>query len=152
MVNQIEAEITALQADLAHTLTWLRGDYLPSPLPRAVEDRLANLTARFDALRDMVEDREATIAFARTRDEEAVPDEIVGRLISGENPVRVWRQHRGLSLRALADKAAVSPSALSDVETGKSEGRPRVLQRIACVLGVSLDDLVLASDRDAAMA
>lgn len=152
MVNQIEAEITALQADLAHTIAWLRGDYLPSPLPRVVEDRLTNLTARFDALRDMIEDREAAIAFARTREQETVPDEIVGRLISGENPIRVWREHRGLSLRALAARAEVSPSALSDMETGKSEGRPRVLRRIAAVLGVNLDDLVLTPDQDAATA
>ena len=68
MVNKVEAEMTALQADFAHTITWLRGDYLPSPLPKVVEDRLADLTARLDVLRDMVEEREATAAFTgRTR-------------------------------------------------------------------------------------
>ena len=103
MVNKVEAEITALQADFAHTVTWLRGDYLPSPLPKVVEDRLANLAARFDGLRDMVEDREATAAFAATRSQEAVPDAIVGRLIDGENPIRIWREHRGLSLLLLLD-------------------------------------------------
>jgi hypothetical protein len=46
-----------MQADFAHTMTWLRGDYLPSPLPKAVEDRLAILVGRFDALRELVEDR-----------------------------------------------------------------------------------------------
>lgn len=131
MVNSIEGEITAIQADFAHTMTWLRGDYLPSPLPKAVEDRLATLVSRLDALRDMVEDREATAAFARTRDQEAVPDSVVARLLDGENPVRVWRQHRGLSLRSLAGQVGTSPSAVSDIETGKSEGRLSILHRIA---------------------
>jgi DNA-binding Xre family transcriptional regulator len=148
MVNQVEAEITALQADLAHTIAWLRGDYLPSPLPEVVEVRLAELAARFDALRDMVEDREAEIAFAGTRDQEAVPDAIAGRLLGGESPVRVWRQYRGISLRALAAQAHVSTSALSDLETGKSEGRPGSLRRIAIALGITLDDLVSAVSRD----
>jgi hypothetical protein len=149
MVNKVEAEITALQADFAHTVAWLRGDYLPSPLPKVVEDRLANLVARFDGLRDMVEEREAAAAFAATRDQESVPDAIVGRLIDGENPIRVWREHRGLSLRTLAVRAGTSPSVLSDMETGKSEGRPAVLRRIAGILRVSLDELVPSVDREA---
>ena len=150
MVNKVEAEITALQADFAHTVAWLRGDYLPSPLPKVVEDRLASLAARFDGLRDMVEEREATAAFAATRDQESVPDAIVGRLIDGENPIRVWREHRGLSLRTLAARAGTSPSVLSDMETGKSEGRPAILRRIAGILEVSLDELIPAAEREAA--
>lgn len=145
MVNSIEGEITSIQADFVHTMTWLRGDYLPSPLPKAVEDRLATLVSRLDALRDLVEDREATAAFARTRAQEAIPDDVVGRLLDGENPIRVWRQHRGLSLRSLAEQAGTSPSALSDIETGKSEGRLSILQRIARVLDIGLDDLIPAN-------
>lgn len=148
MVNSIEGEITAIQADFVHTLTWLRGDYLPSPLPKAVEDRLASLVSRFDALRELVEDRESAAAFVRTRDQETVPDSVVGRLLDGENPVRVWRQHRGLSLRSLAERAGTSPSALSDIETGKSEGRLSILHRIAGALEVGLEDLIPATARD----
>jgi DNA-binding Xre family transcriptional regulator len=147
MVNSIEGEITAIQVDFAHTMTWLRGDYLPSPLPKAVEERLATLVSRFDALRELVENREAAAAFARTRGQESVPDSVVGRLLDGENPVRVWRQHRGLSLRSLAERAGASPSALSDIETGKSEGRLSILHRIAGALDVSLEDLIPAAGR-----
>jgi hypothetical protein len=53
MANGIEAEISAIQAGSAHTMTWLRGDYLPSPLPKTVEDRLATLISRFDAPREL---------------------------------------------------------------------------------------------------
>ncbi len=147
MVDSIEGEITAIQADFAHTMTWLRGDYLPSPLPKVVEDRLASLVSRFDALRELVEEREAITAFARTRNQESVPDGVVGRLLDGENPVRVWRQHRGLSLRVLAEQVGTSPSALSDIETGKSEGRLSILHRVASALDVSLEDLISAAGR-----
>jgi DNA-binding XRE family transcriptional regulator len=150
MVDRIEGEITAIQADLAQTLTWLKGTYLPSPLPKTLEDRFTDLVGRFDALRDMIEDQEALAAFERTRDQESIPDELVGRLLDGENPVRVWRQYRGLSLRALAEQAGVSSSGLSDIETGKSEGRLSVLSRVAEALGVGLEDLVPAARDEAA--
>jgi DNA-binding Xre family transcriptional regulator len=148
MVSSIEGEITAIQADFAHTMTWLRGDYLPSPLPKAVEERLATLVSRFDTLRELVEDRQAAASFAHTRDQESVPDSVVGRLLDGENPIRVWRQHRGLSLRVLAEQAGTSPSASSDIATGKSEGRLSILHRIAGALDVGLEDLIPAAGGD----
>jgi len=83
-----------------------------------------------------------------SRDQESVPDAIVGRLIDGESPIRVWREHRGLLLRALAARVGTSPSVLSDIETRGSEGRPALLRRIAGILGVSLDELVPATDRE----
>ena len=55
--------------------------------------------------------QEATAAHLRTRDQEAIPDAVVGRLLDGENPVRVWREYRGLSLRSLAERAGISASA-----------------------------------------
>jgi ribosome-binding protein aMBF1 (putative translation factor) len=144
MVNKIEAEISAMQADFAGRMAWLRSNYLPDPLPRTVKDWLEKFEAAFDTLREMAEDQEATAAHLRTRDQEAIPDAVVGRLLDGENPVRVWREYRGLSLRSLAERAGISASALSDTETGKSEGRPATLRRIADILSVSLDDLVPA--------
>lgn len=94
----------------------------------------------------MAEDLEATAAYLRTRDQETVPDDVVGRLLNGDNPVRVSHDYRGLSLRSLAEQIGVRPSVLSDLETGKSEGRPATLRRIADVLKVSLDDLVPAAN------
>ena len=65
------------------------------------------------------------------RDQESIPDAVVGRLLDGENPVRVWREHRGLSLRALAEQADTTPSTLSAIETGKSGGQGATLRRLA---------------------
>lgn len=74
--------------------------------------------------------------------EEVVPAEIVRRLIAGENKVKVWRTHRGLSGRELAADAGVSAPFLSQLESGKKEGSVSVMKKIAAVLRVALDDIV----------
>jgi DNA-binding XRE family transcriptional regulator len=73
---------------------------------------------------------------------ERVPAVIVERLSSGEMPVRVWREYRGLSLRALAREAKISPALLSEIETGKKEGSLKTLAALARALRVDLEDLV----------
>lgn len=74
--------------------------------------------------------------------DELVPAEIVNRLLDGDNPIRVWREHRGMSAKALAEAAEISAPYLSEIETGKKEGKVTVLKRIAEALSVDLDDLV----------
>jgi DNA-binding Xre family transcriptional regulator len=73
---------------------------------------------------------------------EHIPAAVVDRLADGEAPVRVWREHRGLSLRALAAKAGISGAMLSEIENGKKEGSVRTLAALARALGLDLDDLV----------
>ncbi len=98
--------------------------------------------ADYDALVERLEDLEATIAFARTRDEELVPAQVVDRLLAGEAPVRVWRRHRGLKLQDLATRIGRSKAYLSEIECGKKTGSVQVLRAIARTLDVDLDDLV----------
>jgi hypothetical protein len=86
MGNGVEEEITAIQTEFIRTMAWLRNDYLPSPLPEGVENRLGTLVSRFDALREPVEEREATAAFTRSRDQESVPDDVVGQWETGGGP------------------------------------------------------------------
>lgn len=74
--------------------------------------------------------------------DEFVPAEVVNALIDGENPVRVWRSHRRLSARDLAERAGVSAAYISEIETGKKDGSISVMKKIAEVLDVDLDDLV----------
>lgn len=150
MVSRLEAEISAMQAEFAGRMAWLRSNYLPDPLPKAVKDCIEELGSRYDTLREMAEEMEALAAYRATRSQETVPDEVVGRLLDGEHPIRVWREHRGLSLRSLAQRAGMSPSVLSDMETGKSEGRPGVLRALADILNVSLDELLPATGEEAA--
>ena len=73
--------------------------------------------------------------------EEDLPDEMVARLLAGDNPIRVWREHRGMTGRRLAEAVEIQQSYISQIETGKREGTIDVLRRIATALGVTLDDL-----------
>lgn len=71
-----------------------------------------------------------------------LPFEMAERILDGMAPVRVWRQHRGLTARALAAKAGLSTSYLSEIETGKKPGSVKALHALATALEVDLDDLV----------
>lgn len=71
-----------------------------------------------------------------------VPAEFADRLLDGENPVRVWRDFRGLSGKELAAAVGISAAYLSEIETGKKEGSLSVLKAIASALALDLEDLV----------
>jgi len=53
---------------------------------------------------------------------------------------------RGLSLRELARRLEVSPSLVSQIETGKIQPSVRTLYAMVSELGVSLDDVFAAGD------
>jgi len=75
-------------------------------------------------------------------EEERIPSKIVDRLLVGENPVKVWRSHRGLTARELADKTGLSASYISEIERGRKDGSISAMKKIAGVLGLDLDEVV----------
>ena len=86
-----------------------------------------------------------TMQRAQARDEETFPSLFVERLLlSGENPVRVWREYRGLSASELARRASVSNAHISAIESGASTGSVQILRRIADVLDTTMGLLVLS--------
>jgi DNA-binding XRE family transcriptional regulator len=103
--------------------------------------------ADYDALVRAAEDAAdaAQIRAAETRvragEDEYVPIELTRRLMAGEVPVRVWREHRGLSARTLAGRAGVSVAYLSQIETGKKPGSFDAMAKLARALGVDMEDL-----------
>ena len=74
--------------------------------------------------------------------EEFVPETVAYRLIDGEPPLRVWREHRGLSQSGLARAAATRSVQIVDIEAGRRTGSVRTLRRLADALGIGVDDLV----------
>lgn len=74
--------------------------------------------------------------------DEFIPSAMVDRLLNKENPIRVWREYRGLSATALAQQAEISAAYLSELETGKKEGSVGALARIAAALRLTIDDLI----------
>lgn len=94
-----------------------------------------------EALHARIEDLEDRLTLIQREGEEAVPMEVAERLWSGENPIRAWRGHRGLSQRALAEKAGLSGPYLNEVESGKKPGSVKALKALSEALNVSMDDL-----------
>lgn len=92
---------------------------------------------------DLVDGIAASEAKARIAagKEELYPLAIAEALIAGEQPVRVFRKHRGLTHVQLAEKAGVSAPYISEIETGKKAGSFEVMAKIARALNVSLDEL-----------
>jgi transcriptional regulator with XRE-family HTH domain len=60
--------------------------------------------------------------------------------------LRAEREQRGLTLRELARRLEVSPSLVSQIETGKTQPSVRTLYAIVTELGVSLDELFAPAD------
>lgn len=75
-------------------------------------------------------------------EDELIPSEVVFAIIDGENPIRVWREYRGLTQQKLADAAGISKPYLSQIETGKRKGTTEILSAIARALEVSLDEVI----------
>jgi len=75
-------------------------------------------------------------------DEELVPALVTNAILDGENPVRVWRQHREMSQVQLAEATGISQAYLAQIETGKREGTLSLFRSLADALEIDLDDLV----------
>ena len=82
----------------------------------------------------------AIAAIARG-EEELVPEAVAKRLIAGENPLRVWREMRGLTQAALATASGVNRVQIANIESGAKTGSVATLRKLADALGVGLDDL-----------
>ena len=70
-----------------------------------------------------------------------IPSAVVSAVLDGEQPVRVWREQRGLTQDALAAKAGISKAYLCQIETRKRVGALKTLRAIADALAVSVNEL-----------
>lgn len=102
----------------------------------------------FEALLEFVEDAEDLAAAeqiaAAVADGtmETFPGELVFAISDGANPVRAFRDHRGLTAEALAAKAGISRAYLSQIEAGRRNGTAATLKKLATALGVDVDLLI----------
>ena len=89
-----------------------------------------------------IRDYDAAKATLENGEDELIPSEVVFAILDGVNPIKVWRDYRGLTQQQLADAAGISKPYLSQIETGKRTGTTEILSAIAKALDVSLDDVV----------
>lgn len=74
--------------------------------------------------------------------EELIPSKVTYAILDGANPIRVWREYRGMTQQELATKAGISKPYLSQLESGKRAGTTEVLSALAEALRLTLDELV----------
>lgn len=97
-----------------------------------------------EALED-AHDAAAIEAFYRrlvAGEEDTFPADVVDKLLAGENPVRVLRAYRGMTLQQVADACGVTNSHVSQVEKGKRSMSTDLLKKMAVALRVDVELLL----------
>jgi ribosome-binding protein aMBF1 (putative translation factor) len=100
--------------------------------------------AEWERIREILEDAEDLEAVRRVEadpNQDRIPLEVVKRLLDDENPVKVWRELRGLTQQALADAAGLPQSTIARLESGRRKGTVEQMRRLAAALGITLDTL-----------
>lgn len=109
------------------------------------DDSVTISRADYDAMVALLADaediRDATAVAAKlvARETEAYPVEVMDRLLDGDHPVRVFRDHRGLTAQELAGRAGISRAYLSEVENRSKPGSLKAMTKLAAALNIPLD-------------
>jgi DNA-binding XRE family transcriptional regulator len=74
--------------------------------------------------------------------EELVPAELANAMLDGANPIRAWREYRGMTIKSLAQSAGIASAYLSQLETGQRDGTIETMRKLSATLRVTIDDLV----------
>ena len=85
---------------------------------------------------------EALYDRAVAENEEKFPIGVVDRIVAGESPIRVFREHRRMTQKAVAEAAGISTLYISQIERKTRTGSIATLAAIAKALRVDLDDLI----------
>ena len=102
---------------------------------KAIEEDMADLNSAVDIL-----------ARVKAETEELIPSAVVDRLLAGDAPLTVWREHRELSQAELVRRSGVNRIQIIDIEAGRKTGSATTLKKLATALQVDMDDLF--DDRD----
>lgn len=99
----------------------------------------------WDRVKAMVEDAEDAAAYADAvagDDGVRYPAAVAHAMADGVHPLKAWREHKGLTLQALADAAVLSKPYVSQIECGKRAGTAATLRKLATALGVPVEALL----------
>ena len=111
-------------------------------------DRMAVIPlAEYERLVEAAEDAADVRAYDEAKrrlaagEDELIPAEFVNRMIDGDNKVRVWREYRGLTIKALAEATGLTAAYLSQIETGVREGTVETYKKISAALRIKIDSI-----------
>ncbi|ESQ82990.1 helix-turn-helix domain-containing protein [Asticcacaulis benevestitus] len=107
---------------------------------------LVPVTEYEDALAEMeLHDDLRTFAAAKARldagEDEAIPLSIVTRRLSGENPVKIWREYRQITQEQLAQTSGVSRGMIGGIEAGHKQAGVATLKKLATALKCDFGNL-----------
>lgn len=63
------------------------------------------------------------------------------QMLEGVSPIAIWRKRKGMTQRALAEAAGLSPSYLAEIEAGKKPGSVVALAAIAAFFAIPITHL-----------
>ena len=98
----------------------------------------ADLWERLRAAAEEAEDIADLVRFDREDDGLRFPAAVALAIADGVPRLRAWREHRGMTLQALADAAGISAPYISQIEGGKRAGTTATLKKLAAALGLPL--------------
>lgn len=104
-------------------------------------DEYQALQEELEELQD-IRDFDETLARIREGKEEAIPAEFVYRMVRGESSIKVWREYREWTEKALAETVGIDEAHLAQIEAGEIEPSAKTVKRIAEALKVDMDDLI----------
>ena len=107
-------------------------------------DVYLQLAEEAEMLQD-IRDYDSVKAAIERGEEELIPSEVTFAILDGDNPIKVWREYRGITQQQLAEAVGISTPYLSQIENQKRTGTTEVLKAIAKALKVTLDDIVIQS-------
>ena len=98
--------------------------------------------AEYEALLDHNSKLEDRLAALEAEDGSRVPHEVAVAIIRGQSPILAYRNHLGMTLRALSECTGIGVSYLSEIERGHKPGSTSALTRIAAALNTTIDILI----------
>jgi DNA-binding XRE family transcriptional regulator len=79
----------------------------------------------------------------RKRGEHSLTSAEMDDLLAAKTPLAFYRKRAGLTQARLAERAGIAQGFLSEIEAGRKSGDVQTLRKLADLLKISLDDLVV---------
>ncbi len=87
-------------------------------------------------------DIEEYFELLKSGEEQIIPSEVTFAILQGVNPIRAWREYKQIKVKELAKWAGITPSYLSQIETGKRTPTIDTLKAIAEALAIDVEMLI----------
>ena len=87
-------------------------------------------------------DIEEYFELLKSGEEPIIPSEVTFAILQGVNPVRAWREYKQIKVKELANRAGITPSYLSQIETGKRNPTIDTLKKLAKALALDVEMLI----------